>query len=149
MGVSAVTTDERQTIPVEETVKRIMQEFRFRRMQNMVGNPESITNESLVPEELSRHAEAAEIVKAVLAALPSQAQADGWQDIASAPKDGTKVLVSVAGRQWITIAAHATHGYRGHAWREIHSLGRVTHYEPTHWRPLPAPPVIAEQREVK
>jgi hypothetical protein len=143
-----MTTDERQAILIGETVKRIMQDFRIRRMQNMVGHPESITNESLVPEELSRHAEAAEIVKAVLAVLPA-AQADRWQDISTAPKDGTEVLgyrPPSRSRRTIYICAWRKIDSAGSAWVSV--IDRMVAI-PTHWRPLPAPPVIAEQREVK
>lgn len=53
--------------PIEEQVKAVMIDFRMRRMKNMVNNPDSITDESKLPEELSRHAEAAAIVKVVRA----------------------------------------------------------------------------------
>lgn len=59
---------------------------------------------------------------------------DGWQDIASAPRDGRDVLV------------HTLHGLRRVAfWDEarggLWSLwpGREP-AQPTHWRPLPPPP---------
>lgn len=64
----------------------------------------------------------------------------GWMPIESAPKDGTKILVAKAGTDWITIAAHAQHKYRGHPWRELFSCGGVVWREPTHWLPLPPPP---------
>lgn len=53
--------------PIEETVKKIMRDFRYRRMRHMVDHPESITDDDKVPEELGRHAEAAAIVRAVAA----------------------------------------------------------------------------------
>jgi hypothetical protein len=54
-----------ETIPIEETVKRIIHDFRFKRMRYMVEHPESITDENLFPDDLSRHAEAVAIVRAV------------------------------------------------------------------------------------
>jgi hypothetical protein len=76
--------------------------------------------------------------------LPATEPTDsGWRDIASAPKDGTEVLV------WCPPA----HG--------LPSLTRVCGYhedagfcvcelrEPTHWQPLPAPPAIRSAMQVK
>lgn len=56
-----------EVIPVEEIVKRIMIEFRHRRMAHIVGDPASVTDEKQMPEEIRRHAEASAIVQAVLA----------------------------------------------------------------------------------
>lgn len=56
---------EPETLPIEETVKRIMADFRYRRMKYRVDHPESIENDDLVPETLGRHAEAVAIVSAV------------------------------------------------------------------------------------
>lgn len=78
-----------------------------------------------------------------------------WQDIASAPKDGTPILVYHPSG-WIGIATlrlnsehegvqfisdnHAWYGHRrGEKWPTIWMGGdRAT--EATHWRALPAPP---------
>jgi hypothetical protein len=82
------------------------------------------------------------LARAALAALPSQAQADGWQDIASAPTDEkTWFLTYVPPPGWysgVTVNRRDGDGW----WRSCLA------YPPTHWRPLPAPPaIIAEKRE--
>lgn len=62
---------------------------------------------------------------------------DGWQDIASAPKDGTDVL------------GYGPHDEKGHYIEVVHYWTEQKHWPikwmhghhaPTHWRPLPAPP---------
>lgn len=54
-----------------------------------------------------------------------------WQPIESAPKDGTRVLLSKLG------AMH-TAFYRNGGWE----CGNLHYFNsPTHWMPLPAPPV--------
>lgn len=76
-----------------------------------------------------------------LAALP-QAQADGWQDIASAPKlDGKHLLLFGDGPGWMQ-CTHVGHWRDETGWRDWSGNPAF----PTHWRPLPAPPVIAEHQ---
>ena len=69
----------------------------------------------------------------------------GWQPIASAPKDGSDVLLTDG--SWVRIGDWGPHGkYR----RNPMKIGQLfSHFErawsqprPTHWRPLPAPPAI-------
>lgn len=48
----------KEAAPIEEQIVAIFHDFRARRLKNMVNNPDSITDESRVPEELSRLAEA-------------------------------------------------------------------------------------------
>jgi hypothetical protein len=95
------------------------------------------------------------IYRSMIAAAPiptpegKVADADGWQDISTAPKDGTLIIAY----------GHSTRvpdrGGRGQQ-TVIHFLDRVTFiawtslgnfwseqgfsFEPTHWRPLPVPP---------
>lgn len=55
----------------------------------------------------------------------------GWQDIASAPKDGTTVQLAAAG----------IHAGRGHWVKERNWWARdIIGEQPTHWMPLPLPP---------
>jgi hypothetical protein len=68
-----------------------------------------------------------------------------WQPIETAPKDGTRILACVAGREGVEIVAHATHKHRGPPWREHYSLGRVCWHQPSHWMPLPTPPVTGKE----
>jgi len=63
--------------------------------------------------------------------------ASAWQDIATAPKDGTEVLITgfiwndpVQGR-WQQVAA-----WNGYEW----ATEQAPLHPPTHWKPLDAPP---------
>lgn len=64
---------------------------------------------------------------------------DGWRDMDSAPKDGTRVLISGwTGRgdqRWVTAAMFSAE--RDYWWSD-HESWRM--HPPTHWMPLPAPP---------
>lgn len=69
----------------------------------------------------------------------------GWQPIDSAPKDGMPILVSAAGE--ICVAAW-TEGFKEGGWVGwVMGHGAVAceddwyRVEPTHWMPLPEPPV--------
>lgn len=73
--------------------------------------------------------------------------ADGWQPIESAPRDGSYILVCNSHGSWIAKYQHFyPSGYRPSSpWASmmlnhdhIEKPGRLDH--PTHWRPLPAPP---------
>ena len=66
-----------------------------------------------------------------------------WQPIATAPKDGTRVLLDwtdETGRQ-VPIQAGFWH-VRENAWCDTHHPlhGQGAHQQPTHWMPLPEPP---------
>ena len=67
-------------------------------------------------------------------ALSPPPAGDGWRGIDSAPKDGTVVIV-FGGRYETPVAVPAD----GDWWRS--KTGRETNAVPTHWRPLPAPPI--------
>jgi hypothetical protein len=54
-----------EQIPIEETVKRIMQDFRARRARHIINNPKSVEGE--LPDDLSQLAEAREIAKVIQA----------------------------------------------------------------------------------
>lgn len=71
-----------------------------------------------------------------------------WQPIGTAPKDGTPVLIWDSGRlhearwepmRWNREDDDMT-GAWAIRWAEIDSYG-VTPDEPTHWMPLPDPPL--------
>lgn len=73
--------------------------------------------------------------------------ADGWQPIESAPRDGTYILVCNSHGSWIAKWKPVFQsGFRpSNPWASmmlnhdhIERPGRFDH--PTHWRPLPAPP---------
>jgi hypothetical protein len=94
-----------------------------------------------------RHEEAA-LVDAIAAALDTQADALSrlsrsaeWRDIASAPKDGTFVLLFVRGSDaWCPSIGR----WNGDAWGdEMFSFHLPGLNMPTHWQPLPAPPLAS------
>lgn len=59
----------------------------------------------------------------------------GWQDISTAPKDGTRVLL------WNNLWSDSNTGYFGglRGWYQTYVCGPFVH-QPTHWRPLPLKP---------
>ncbi len=87
---------------------------------------------------LNRDTCAAEL-EALLSVSP---QENGWQDISTAPKDGTQILAFDEGlilvTQWVELE-----GVDG--WWDSGKIDPP----PTHWMPLPAPPVIAEHDKAK
>jgi len=60
-----------------------------------------------------------------------------WQDIASAPKDGTRVLLFAPTRAFPEAIIVGWYGVRGSSW--MSEPGMWTR-NPTHWLPLPTPP---------
>lgn len=69
-------------------------------------------------------------------------QNDDWQPMDSAPKDGTTIWVldELYGKAW-----HYECNWNGIEW--YHGFGVAwPDPRPTHWRPLPAPPEIAEAK---
>jgi len=86
----------------------------------------------------------------ILAALAHSAVPEGWQDIASAPKDGRLILVATEGQKvgspaWTGMYC-AYWNNAEHLWL-FHRSGYVPN--PTHWMPLPKPPVAAAEKEVR
>lgn len=69
---------------------------------------------------------------------------DGWPDIASAPKDRTRVLVSCG---LIVEIGHFTCAEHNHillsAWHG--DDGKLLKYRPTNWQPLPPPPATGAE----
>lgn len=79
---------------------------------------------------------------------PNAALADGWADISTAPKDGTPVLLYTAcglveacwsSGEWENQPIYCTYSGCG---------GPAFTAQPTHWRPLPAPPTLNATDEV-
>lgn len=74
------------------------------------------------------------------AALVPAGEADGWRPIAEAPRDGTPVLVAIAGGDFN--AGTAQWDVDRGCWTypcAVHGPG----LDPTHWMPLPEPPGAA------
>ena len=71
-----------------------------------------------------------------------------WKPIASAPKDGTPILVGVWGREdWHTVVAYwieDSEATAGGAWElvEAGTYGDdgLLDWKPTHWTEIPTPP---------
>lgn len=78
-----------------------------------------------------RVAELLEHCDAMLSAFAERLTAEAWQDISTAPKDGTKVLLWVP--RWSVVVGSYQHSLM--SWWDGDLVA------PTHWRPLPAPPV--------
>lgn len=69
-----------------------------------------------------------------------------WRDIASAPKDGTGILIFAPERAGFVadqriIAVHWTEWGSG-VWEANTGMGKWSDSEVTHWMPLPAPPTL-------
>lgn len=67
-----------------------------------------------------------------------------WQPIATAPKDGTPILASVAGHEDIGAVQVARVKPQWSGW---HSIPGDYHFRPTHWMPLPPTPQTKETGE--
>ena len=67
---------------------------------------------------------------------------DGWRDIETAPKDGTKILL------WpgYLMGGDPMTGWWARLARKWVSAGEPFEVAPTHWRPLPAPPAAQEKK---
>ena len=80
----------------------------------------------------------AETIRAALTAAPTPAPGNGWLPIESAPKDGTHVLVCVAG---LARSVGEAYWWEG-AWRcwDGENHRRTYMVEVDRWQPLPAPP---------
>lgn len=67
-----------------------------------------------------------------------------WQPIETAPKDGTELLLFSAGQidcgYWSTSVWVASGG----AWIIYESRSDTVELSPTHWMPLPEPPIMKD-----
>lgn len=72
-----------------------------------------------------------------------------WQDISTAPKDGCVVLLGNKYGAWVgQYVDRFTSGYKPeNPWQFMmlngSHLGKGASYVPTHWQPLPEPPVTS------
>jgi hypothetical protein len=67
-----------------------------------------------------------------------RALGDGWEEISTAPKDGTRMVIYIPGLgEWPAIVDishwHTPPKARGYWWN-------FAYLKPTHWQPLPLPP---------
>lgn len=62
-----------------------------------------------------------------------------WRPIDTAPKNGTAVLVALAGGMYTPTVAYWRSSITGSMWT-IPETNRYLIVEPTHWMPLPEPP---------
>ena len=72
--------------------------------------------------------------RAMLRDFALDVQGQAWQPIATAPTDGTELLVIRGREQWIS-------AFEDGAWAWPSDWRRL---EPTHWQPLPAAPASGE-----
>lgn len=79
-------------------------------------------------------------LEAMRAAIAAMQQAQQWQGIESAPRDGTLILVPV-GHGVMDVVS-----WWGGAWRETANALAIRD-EPTHWMPLPTPPAGGSDAE--
>lgn len=79
-----------------------------------------------------------------------------WQPIETAPKDGTTILLFVPGRGRrvalgsYTDSVHLSHGrevYANRGWSVQGDFVPLERPVPTHWHPLPAPPIDDESKQ--
>jgi hypothetical protein len=98
-----------------------------------VGHPDGKSRTKIIIEAINS-----------IEALYGSCPADGWQTIDSAPKDGTEFLAGWLDRDTITKATFTGDGRLVDVedWS-----GWISGGEPTHWHPLPAPPVKSPQAE--
>ncbi|MQY48220.1 hypothetical protein GAO09_19485 [Rhizobiales bacterium RZME27] len=86
--------------------------------------------------------EGAGVVVGLSEAILAERQRDQWQDIATAPKDGTEILVclthNISADEWVTLQ-WVDSQIPGARWPVCESRIDIP-FLPTMWRPLPAPP---------
>lgn len=83
--------------------------------------------------------EAAAEIASLRSQLDEARRADEWQDISTAPKDWSDVLLF--DREYENDHRMVFEGYydaEENLWRDSHGICVF----PTHWRPLPAPPAL-------
>lgn len=68
---------------------------------------------------------------------------NGWADISTAPKDGTKVLIWHDGIYSAWFEVEYSWVTSGGAWIDAYARSDTYEYKPTHWKPSPKPPVAS------
>lgn len=82
--------------------------------------------------------------EAMEAALDASGLWPVWQDISTAPRDGTNILVWWPLQIHCPVTAHWTDKWAdGIGWK-FTGWGQVLQTSPTHWFPLPPPPAARE-----
>jgi hypothetical protein len=97
----------------------------------------------------ARQYQRARAVRAALAVLRTEAEGTApppaqpayrWQDIATAPKDGTDVLLGWFELPGMKMRRVGFWHDRENAWVDVHRVLHNHDSPPTHWMPLPGPP---------
>lgn len=93
------------------------------------------------PDNMYHHNRIVEALKAENDELKAKLDRMKWQDISTAPKDGTAVLLIISGRHSITNKPYEPVVLRwlGHEWGDDESEDNYSLFEPTHWKTLDAP----------
>ena len=120
----------------------------------MTAIPEDITAAAIRALMVAEH----EMVESVAQALLSERNATRWQPIETAPKDGTVVDLwarreqtdkyeRLADCHWCGMTDWLGNEYDG--WDGLSPGLRRTYDNPTHWMPLPEPPIATAIRKEK
>ena len=103
--------------------------------------------------DVTRSRTAFEAAAAIRALAPAQAGVGGWQDIASAPKDGRWIMVVCDwgdhANDWLRVVRWDRRR-DGFGWATMDPDGmahggNIGDNVPTHWMPLPAPPASGDK----
>ena len=99
------------------------------------------TNMSAIPWDEYGEENRCDVRKGMRAALEA-ADAAAWQPIETAPKDGTDILVSMwEDHQLVVVSFDETQPKSKFPWLGVPDGPGYAASAPTHWRPLPEPPV--------
>ena len=128
---------------LEERLKRpLLDRLRERQTYTPAENPDGITLDIALYDH--------DIMEAV-AEIERLRALTTWHSIATAPKDGTRVLLAVAGEKLICECVGAWSAQH-EQWRDVdygHVLWDANEF--THWLPLPPPPppLLTQKSEIK
>ena len=104
---------------------------------------------SLLKSNPARQQAAQQAADAALSAIAEAGYCvTGWQDIESAPKDGTKILAHAGGECYVIAWLNGEETDAGNDWWYVddnkHGPFPLRGESPTHWIPLPKPPTTKE-----